>query len=642
LKFANEEHDAGLGQPSFSNGSSYGDLDNDGDLDLVVNNVNSPAFVYKNECREKLKNNFVAIQLQGEKENTFAIGSKIIIYQGDQIINRELIPTRGFQSSVDYRQIIGLGPNRADSMVIIWPGSRITRIQNPAVNQLHQISITGAKPYENVQQTHAPMLEKVQTAFDTHKEDDYIDFYTERNIPVMLSREGPHADTADVNRDGWTDVFIVGAAGQPGALYLQKKSGFVKQRQPEFEKDRWFEDVAILFFDADNDNDKDLFVGSGGNAQETGNNLLHHRLYVNDGKGNFSSVPEAFPAYAFNCAAAAATDADEDGDLDLFVASRGVPQNYGVIPESYLYVNSGKGKFVVGATVKAGMLTDVAAADLDGDNKNEIIVTGEWTSPKVYSIKNYGLHELNTGLQDYKGWWQSVSVADLDNDGDADCVFGNAGENCYLKPSRENPVKLWINDFDQNGTLDKIITRRINNQDVPLFLKRELTEQMPSLKKQNLKFEDYAKKSIHGLFGNASLKAAQKQEINYLASCIAINNGKGEFALQPLPVYTQLSCINAALCTDLNNDGRIDLIMGGNQFHFQPQFARLDASYGHVLYNNGPGNGMIKWQWAEPSVTGFEIRGEIKDFLLFPTPNGNQLLVLQNDNYPIMFRKAID
>ncbi|MBM3417000.1 MAG: CRTAC1 family protein [Bacteroidetes bacterium] len=639
LQFADEGEAAGLDQPSFSNGSAYGDLDNDGDLDLIVNNVNSPVFIYKNESRETRNNNYIGIQLQGEKKNPFAIGSKIIVYRGEQIINRELIPTRGFQSSVDYKQVIGLGAGLADSLLIIWPDKRITRISKPAVNQLHKISIAGAKPYEVAQQSLQPWFEKEEAVFDKHTEDDYIDFYAERNIPVMLSREGPHADTADVNGDGLVDVFIGGAAGQPGILYLQEEYRFTKQSQPVFEKDRGYEDVAVLFFDADNDKDKDLFVGSGGNAQEKGSSLLYHRLYLNDGKGNFTSLPEAFPAYAFNCAAAAATDADNDGDLDLFVASRSVPQNYGVVPESYLYINSGKGKFAVGATIKTGMLTDAAAADMDGDRKNEIIVTGEWMSPKIYSVEKGRLTELNTGLNDYKGWWQSVSVTDLDNDGDADCVFGNAGENCYLKTSKENPVKLWINDFDQNGTQDKIITRRVNKKDVPVFLKRELTEQMPSLKKQNLKFEAYAKKSIYDLFSSASLKTAQQQEINFMSSCIAVNNGKAFFDVQTLPVYTQLSCINAVLCADINNDDKKDLIMGGNQFHFQPQFARLDASYGHVLLNTGTEKSRIKWQWAEPSFTGFEVRGEVRDILLLSAKGDNSLLVLQNDSYPVFFRR---
>ncbi len=640
LLFADEGATAGLGQPSFSNGSAYGDLDNDGDLDLVVNNVNAPAFVYKNEAREINQNNYITVQLQGAGKNRFAVGSKIKIYQGNQIINRELIPTRGFQSSVDYRQVIGLGKGQIDSLIIVWPDFSETKMYKPAVNQLYKIDIATARPATpSPKSSGMKWFEETQSPFEKHTEDDYIDFYTERNIPVMLSREGPHADTADVNGDGLADIYIGGAAGQPGALYLQTKNGFVKKIQPVFELDKAFEDVAVLFFDADNDKDKDLFIGAGGNMQEPGSNLLQHRLYLNDGKGNFSLSPNSFPTYNYNCAAAVVFDADADGDPDLFAASRNVPQNYGAIPESYLYINDGKGKFTTGYAVAAGMLTDAATADIDGDKKVEVIVTGEWIYPKIYSVQNNQLTEMNTGLGDYKGWWQSVAVTDIDADGDMDCIFGNTGENCYLKPGKDNPVKLWISDFDENGTLDKIITKTVNKKDMPVFLKRELTEQLPSLKKKNLKFGEYAKKSIQDLFSGEVIKKARIQEFNYASSCVAINSGKGKFEVQVLPVYTQLSCINAILCTDINKDGKTDLIMGGNQFHFQPQFSRLDASYGHILINKGSEKGNILWEWLEPSVTGYETRGEIKDIILIPSPGQSSLLLLQNDNYPVLFRR---
>jgi enediyne biosynthesis protein E4 len=641
LQFSDEGKASGLDQPSFSNGSAYGDLDNDGDLDLIVNNVNSPVFVYKNNSRETTQNNYIAVQLQGENENTFAVGSKINIYQGQQIINRELIPTRGFQSSIDYKQIVGLGKGQVDSMVIIWPNLKQTKLLKPAINQLHKISIVNASAVKTVNTAdNKTWFVKQTILFDKHVEDDYIDFYTERNIPVMLSREGPHGDTADVNGDGLTDVFIGGAAGQAGALYLQTKEGFKKSIQQAFETDRAFEDVAILFFDADNDGDKDLFEGSGGNAFEPGNSLYQHRLYMNDGKGNFFSLQGAFPSYIFNSAAATALDADADGDMDMFVASRSVPQNYGTIPESYLYINNGKGKFTIGAVVKAGMLTDVAAADIDGDRKNEIIITGEWMPPKIFAIKNNQLIEVKSGLENNKGWWQTVVTADIDNDGDMDCIFGNIGENFYLKPNYDSPVKLWLNDFDQNGTTDKIITRTVAKNDVPVFLKRELTEQIPSLKKQNLKFAEYAKKTMQNLFARSIINKAEVLSFNYSSSCVAINNGKGMLTLQPLPVNAQLSCINAILCTDINNDGKKDLILGGNQFNFQPQFARLDASYGNILINKGSSNGKLIWELAEPSATGFEVRGELKDIFNIPSGKGTTIIALQNDNYPAFFRST--
>jgi enediyne biosynthesis protein E4 len=642
LLFTDEGQWSGLDKPSFSNGSAYGDLDNDGDLDLIVNNVNSEAFIYKNETRETKENNYIGVQLKGNGENTFSVGSKIKIYQGSQIMNRELIPSRGFQSSVDYKQIIGLGAGKVDSIIIIWPDHKESKYYNPEINKVHVLTPGDAKisnPLQILATAANNWYEKIPSVFDKHSEDDYIDFYNERNIPVMLSREGPHADTADVNGDGLVDIYIGGAAGQSGALYLQTSNGFIKKSQTVFETDKAVEDIAVLFFDCDRDGDKDLFIGAGGNVNESGSPLLQHRLYVNDGKGNFSSSSSAFPIYNYNCAVAVALDEDKDGDMDLFVGSRSVPLSYGVVPESYLYINDGKGKFSIGSSVKAGMLTDAAIADMNGDKKNEIVVTGEWMSPKIFSVDGSKLSEMKSNLTGYKGWWQAVSTADLDGDGDMDCIFGNIGENFYLKPSMEKPVKLWVNDFDQNGTQDKIITRYAVGKEVPVFLKKEITEQMPSLKKQNLKYEEFAKKSIQDLFAAEAVKKASVSEFNYASSIIAINNGNGNFDVKLLPVYTQLSSINAILCTDINSDGKQDLILGGNQFHFQPQFARLDASYGHVLINKGVTKGNIDWQWMEPSLTGFEARGEIRDILQISTKAGNQFIVLQNDDYPVVFRQ---
>jgi hypothetical protein len=636
LHFADEGVSAGLAQPSFSNGSAYGDLDNDGDLDLVVNNVNEKAFIYRNESREQNHNNYIAIQLKGELENTFAVGGKIKIYQGNQVLCREVIPTRGFQSSVDYKQIIGLGKGAVDSMSITWPDRSVTKIEKPVINKVHILSKDdGRKVTENTSMTPLSWLEKMAaTYFDKHTEDDFIDFYNERNIPVMLSREGPKADTADVNGDGLTDVYIGGAAGQAGQLYLQTATGFIKKEGKIFETDKDFEDVAVLFFDCDGDGYKDLFVGSGGNVQPAGSRLLQHRLYKNDGKGNFESTTGLLPGNDMNIAIAVANDMDNDGDMDLFVGGRSVPQNYGIMPESYLYVNDGKGKFTMVASARIGMVTDAVFADVTGDQQKELIVVGEWMSPQVFSVTNNKLEKVKTSLSEMKGWWQSLAVADLDGDGRTDIVLGNIGENCYLQPSAEKPVKLWVSDFDQNGTPDKIITRTVNKKDVPVFLKRELTEQMPSLKKQNLRFEEYAKKSVQDLFSKEAISKASVYNFNYAASCVVINKGNGQFDIQPLPVNVQLSSVNAVLCTDINKDGRTDLVMGGNQFYFQPQFARLDASYGHVVLNRGNG----QWEWVMPVRSGFELRSEIKDILSLSSSAGNKILVLQNNEYPVLYK----
>lgn len=627
---------AGLGQPSFSNGSAYGDLDNDGDLDLVVNNVNEKAFVYRNQSREQNKNNFIGVKLIGEGQNTYAVGSIIKVYQGEQILSRELIPTRGFQSSVDYKQIIGLGSGVADSITICWPDQSVIRLLKPEINKIHEISFSKyEKNNETTVLSEDPLFTKIQSAdFSQHKEDEYIDFYVERNIPVMLSREGPRSDTADVNGDGLSDLFVGGAAGQPGQLYFQNANGFSRKNEPAFENDKAAEDIAVLFFDADGDGDKDLFVGSGGNVQPEGSKLLYHRLYFNDGKGNYQLKQGAFPEYKMNCAVAVAADFDNDGDIDFFAGSRSVPQNYGLIPKSYLYLNNGNGQFVTCDSIDIGMVTDAAYADITGDSKKELIVVGEWMSPKIFSVEKTSLKEVQTSLSTLNGWWQTLAIVDIDNDGKQDLVLGNLGENCYLHPTSATPVKLWINDFDNNGTLDKVVTKSIRNRDMPVFMKRDLTDQLPSLKKQNLKFEDYATKSVQDLFAKDQISASKVYEFNYDASCVAMNKGGGQFDIRKLPFYAQFSSINAICPIDINNDGKLDLVMGGNLFYFQPQFSRLDASYGNVLLNKGNGN----WELLLPARSGIEIRGEIKDIMCFNKNNKRELLFLQNNDIPVLYQ----
>lgn len=634
LQFNDIAKETGLGKPSFSNGSAYGDLDNDGDLDLVVNNVNQESFVYKNESKKLAGNNYISFLLKGKGKNTFAIGSKIKIYQGSQIISRELFPSRGFQSSVDYKQIIGLGKGQADSAIIYWPDKSISKIIRPGVNKEHiilqgQDSIT-IQPEEQLPTS--IFTKSDNSFFEKHTEDEYVDFYAERNIPVMLSREGPHADTADVNGDGMTDVFIGGASGQTGVLYLQTATGFVKSKST-FENEKDFEDIAVLFFDADADGDQDLFIGAGGNVQPPGSRLLFHRLYKNDGKGNFELADNAFPDYAYNAAVAVASDIDGDGDIDVFVGSRSVPQNYGVVPESFLYINNGKGVFQISEKLKPGMITAAVFADVEGDRNEELIVVGEWMAPVVYSFNKGKSRPVSNTLSSMKGWWQSISVTDIDGDKVNDIVLGNIGENFYLQPSIENPVKLWIHDFDGNGTLDKIISRTVNNKDVPVFMKRDITDQIPGLKKKNLNFEDYARRSVQELFSDANIKKAAVFEFNYNSSCLLMNKGGGKFEVKKLPVFTQLSSVNAILSTDLNKDGKNDLVLGGNLFYFQPQFSRLDASYGHVLLNRGNGN----MEWIKPSNSGIDVRGEIKSIIPFRSQSKIQLLILQNGTYPILY-----
>jgi hypothetical protein len=642
LKFTDEGMNWGFTQPSFSNGAAYGDLDNDGDLDLVINNVNMPCFVYKNNSRETSSNNFIGVQLKGKGNNSFAIGSLIKLFCNKEIISREVIPSRGFQSSTDYKIIAGLGSKTVDSMIIEWPDKTITRLNRPAINKTHFILQTGKEPpiNENINSNAETLFTVLPNSFDKHVEDEFIDFYTERNIPVMLSREGPNATVADVNKDGMQDVYIGGAKDQAGQLYLQTKNGFVKKQQQAFEADKKFEDVAVVFFDCDKDGDEDLFIGAGGNNQPPRNAFIQYRLYRNSGKAEFIKDSSAFPVNFSNISVAVPLDYDSDGDLDLFAGGRNMSFSYGMIPNSYIYENDGKGKFTdvtekLNADLsKVGMVTDAAWADITGDNKSDLVIIGEWMGPRFFTYSNGKLQEINTNLSNLSGWWQSIAVADLDADGDNDMVLGNYGANFYLRPDSTHPVKLWMNDFDVNGIPDKVFSRTVNGKDIPIFLKKEFTDAMPALKKDNLKHHAFAKKTIQSIFKPELLSTASVKVFNYCQSIVVYNDGHRKYTVHELPLAAQLSSVNSIVSEDINKDGKADLLLGGNITDCLPQFGRMDANYGLVLINKGN----REFIEMPSSQTGITVTGMVRDIKMIPGANNRYVLFLRNDDFPVMYK----
>lgn len=640
LTFKDTGAEWGFDKPSFSNGSAYGDLDNDGDLDLITNNVNGPAFIYRNNAIQQNGNHYIAVTLKQTGKNTHAVGSFIKVFSGSLIYTREVIPTRGFQSCVDYKNIIGLGTNsKPDSMMIIWPDHTYSMYYDVAVDTAYLINKPADTQKISVyKKATVPLLKPVAAAFDKHTENNYIDFYNERNVPVLLSRQGPKSDTADVNKDGLVDIYIGGASGQPGQLYIQQPDGnFVKKAAPVFDRFADFEDTEVLFFDCDGDGDKDLFVGAGGNNRQQGMPELQHRLYINDGKGNFSIDNKRLPPNAMNIAVAVVNDFDNDGDLDLFIGSRSVPFNYGVSPQSYLLENDGHGNFTDVTKSKApaleqpGMITGAVWADIDGDKKNELIICGEWMAPRIFTYSDNRFTEIPTNLNDLYGWWQTIAVADVNNDGKQDLILGNIGENFYLRPSYDRPAKLWINDFDHNGSIDKIITHSINGRDMPVFVKNDMQDQFPVIKKQNLKHEEYAQKSVQDLFPEDVIRSATVKQFNFPSSCIAINKGNNTFSIQKLPQMVQLSCVNAIAVTDIDNNGAADIVLGGNNFGFLPQFGRQDASYGHVLLNDKTG----VFTWVSPVKSGLLVEGEVRDIISLD--KNKRFIFLRNNDFPLLY-----
>ncbi|WP_420320527.1 FG-GAP-like repeat-containing protein [Flagellimonas sp.] len=644
ITFDNANKDWGFELPTRSNGAAYGDLDNDGDLDLVINNVNTETFIYRNNTNEQKNNNYIQLKFEGEGSNPFAIGTTAFLYYGDHIVNQELIPSRGFQSSMDYTMTIGLGEaKKLDSIRILWPNDKTEKLSNVEVNQVLTFKQGNAtEPYvAPSQETKKTLIrELANTRLTPHEENTYSDFDYEGLIYKKTSQEGPSLAVGDINGDGNEDIFVGGAAGQSGMIYTHGGDGQLsKKSQRVLEEDRSFEDTAAAFFDADGDGDLDLIVGSGGN--EVGKEKTYRpRLYFNNGSGTFQKSSQSLPSTFKNVSTISTNDFDADGDIDVFIGSRNIVGVYGLDPNHLFLENQGNGEFTnaterLGYGLKdAGMVTNSIWVDVDGDKKDDLITVSEWGTPKIYKNSGRRLSKVKSSLDSLNGWWNTVEAADLDNDGDYDLILGNQGENLHYTPKEDHPMKMWINDFDDNGTIEQIVTQNYNGNDYPIHQKKELTEQLVSLKKQNLKASDYAKRTIHELFPKEVMERSIVKEVKHSESVIAINEGGGNFKIKRLPSRVQLSCICGITCADINNDGNLDLIMAGNNFEFKPQFSRLDAGYGNVLL----GDGKLGFEWQNYDESGFLIRDEVKHLKQFKDKSGKRYLVAAiNDEKPKIF-----
>lgn len=643
LTFQNKSSGWGLGEPTHSNGAAYADLDNDGDLDLVINNVNMPAHIYKNQATAMHpEHNNLSLALSGNDKNAFALGAKVWLHAGGKTFYQEHFPTRGFMSSVDYKLVFGLGKiDRIDSLIVEWPDDRRTMLKNVEANQFLTLNQSDATiPVETNRKTSRPLLREISlpgTDF-RHVESEFVDFDRDRLLFNMISNEGPCLCVGDINLDGLEDFFVGGAKGQAGNLYLQQEDGqFLNASPGVFASDSRSEDTDCAFFDANNDGKLDLYVASGSNEFSSSSSALLDRLYINTGNNNFEKDPQLFPTHLRfeSTSTVEPIDFDSDGDIDLFVGVRMIPGYYGVPCNGYLLRNDGSGRYTDATSDFApdlrnlGMIRDAAWTDINNDSFPDLIVVGEWMEIQAFvNRQGKSLEKIDAGFGGTEGWYNTVEIADLNGDGFMDIVVGNHGLNSRFRATETEPLHLYVNDFDQNGSIEHITTRFYEGTPLPLVLRQDLVSQIPELKKKYLHFESYTGQKITDIFDADQMERAMQLNAFRLETSVWLNTGDGTFHHRPLPAEAQFSPVYAVYIDDIDGDANPDIILGGNLYRAKPETGIYDGSYGLFLKGDGRG----EFSAIRPAESGISVRGEVRDIKGISTKKGKVIIISRNND----------